>query len=347
MSSISNRRSGAIAGIAILLLALMIAHGCKKDSSSTTQSSAQSSGTSGKQIKLAGIVLQEDQFFRLVLFGMRDAAKNAGVELLEGNSENKPEKEIELINTYVTRNVDAILISPVSKQGSVAGLKLASDKGIKVITFNSPLGVDLAAAHIECSATDLGEQTGKAARAYIEKNLGGKAKVAIVAFKSQVPEQSDARTGGFKSQITQLPGVEIVAEQDAWMPEMAVKKVGDILTAHPDVNIVYGANEGGTTGSVLAVKNAGLAGKVAVFGTDCSEQLLSMLQSPDNILQAVTSQRPVEVGRLAVENAIKAINGQPVDKVTSLPGTLLTRTDPDGVKAFEAQFKQWESEASQ
>ena len=62
---------------------------------------------------MAGIVFQEDQFFRLVLFGMRAAAKEAGVELLEGNSYNKPEKEIELVNTYVAQGVDAILISPL------------------------------------------------------------------------------------------------------------------------------------------------------------------------------------------------------------------------------------------
>jgi len=347
MSNRSNRAFGIVAGVVFSLLALFICHGCKKDSGSTTQPAAQSGGTSGRQIKLAGILFQEDQFFRLVLFGMRDECKKSGVELMDGNSENTPEKEIELINTYITRNVDAVLISPVSKAGSVAALKLARDKGIKIITYNTPVAGDLASAHIECSATDLGQQTGKAAREFIEKKLGGKAKIAIVAFKSQVPEQSDARTGGFKSQITQLPGVEIVAEQDAWMPEMGVKVVGDILTAHPDVTIVYAANEGGTTGAVLAVKNAGKGGQIAVFGTDMSEQLLSMLQSDDNILQAITGQRPVEVGRMAVETALKAINGQPVDKTTFLPGILLSRTDPDGVKAFAAQLKEWTAEASQ
>ncbi|HEY3322214.1 MAG TPA: substrate-binding domain-containing protein [Planctomycetota bacterium] len=295
--------------------------------------------------KIAGIVFQEDQFFRLVLFGMRDAAKKANVELLEANSNNKVEKEIELINTYVARKVDAICVAPYSKTSSVPALKAAYEKGIRIICHNTPIDADFPAYYIECSPMDLGEQTGKAAKAYIEKNLDGKAKIAILAFKSQVPEQSDARVAGFKKEVMQLPGVEIVAEQDAWLPDLGIKKAGDILTAHPEVNMIWSANEGGTVGAVLAVKNAGKAGKVVVFGTDASEQLLSFLQSPDNILQAITAQRPVEVGRMAIEAAVKALatpreQQKPCEK-TYLKGTCLSRTNPDGVKEYAAQLSEW------
>ena len=41
-----------------------------------------------KKLKIAGIVFQEDQFFRLIQFGMQDAADKAGVELLLANSAN-------------------------------------------------------------------------------------------------------------------------------------------------------------------------------------------------------------------------------------------------------------------
>ncbi|MCY3023402.1 MAG: substrate-binding domain-containing protein [Planctomycetota bacterium] len=295
------------------------------------------------RIRLAGIIFQEDDFYRLVQFGMRDAAKAADVELLEGASGNKLDKEIDLINTYIARGVDAILVPPVSRKGSVAALKQAHDKGITLIVHNTPIDADFAAAHIECSPADLGEQTGKAARKYIEEKLGGKAKIAILAFKSQLSEQSDARTGGFKKEVMQLPGVEVVAEQDAWLPELAVSKAGDILTAHPEVDVIYAANEGGTIGSVLAVKNAGKTGKVVVFGTDVNEQLLTFLLSPDNILQAITAQRPVEVGRLAVEYALKALRKEPIETPKYLKGILLSRTDPEGVKDYEKQLKQWMS----
>lgn len=288
--------------------------------------------------RIAGIVFGEDQFFRLVLFGMRDAARTNGVELLEANSAQKPDREIQLVNTYIANNVDAIVISPLSTVSSVSALARAHEKKIAVVTFNTTIVEDFPASFVESDQTSLGASTGKAACAYIKRNLGGKAQVAIIAFMSQAKEVSAQRTDGFKQEIATLPGVKIVAEQDAWMPEQAVKKVNDILTAHPDVNVIWAANEGGTTGSVMAVRNSGKAGRVVVFGTDTDEQLANFLLADDNILQAVTGQQPFEIGRLAVEAAVKTLKGEQVEKRRSLPGILLTREKPGEVKAFKERL---------
>jgi len=290
--------------------------------------------------RIAGIVFQEDQFFRLILFGMREAAKKNGVELFEANSAGKPDKELGLINTYIANKVDAIVISPLSSKASVSALARAREKGIAVITYNTALDSDIPASFIESNQFDLGALTGKFARTYIENKLNGKATVAILAAYSYTPEQSALRAGGFKSEISKLPNVKIVAEQDAWLAEQAVKKVGDILTANPGINIIWSMNEGGTVGAVMAVKNAGKAGKIAVFGTDNSEQLANFLLDDDNILQAVTGQRPFEIGSLAVEAAVKVLKGEKVEMKISLPGVLMAREKPEDVKKFKDRLKE-------
>lgn len=292
-----------------------------------------------KPLKIAGIVFQEDQFFRLIQFGMQHAADEADAELLLANSASKPDKEIQLVNTYITRKVDAIVISPLSATASVTALKRARDKGIKVVTYNSTVEGDVPLAYIESDQRDLGGKSGREARRYIEEKLGGKAKVAILAFKSQLPETSNARSGGFIDEVKKLPGVEIVAEQDAWLPEMAIKKVGDILTANPGINIIWAANEGGTVGAVMAVKNSGKGGQVAVFGTDTSEQLVDFLLSDDDILQAITGQQPFAIGARAVETAIAALKGESVEKKVSMEGVLLARSDRKKIHAFRAELE--------
>lgn len=290
--------------------------------------------------RIAGIVFQEDQFFRLVLFGMRDAATKNGVELLEANSAGKPDKEVELINTYIANSVDAIVISPLSAKASVAALTRAHEKGITIVTYNTPVDGDLAASFVESDQVDLGASTGRAARAFIEQTLKGKAKIAIISGKSQIPEQAMMRIDGFKNEVLKLPGVSIVSEQDAWLAEQATKKVGDILTANPDVDIVWAANEGGTVGAVMAIRNAGKAGKVFVFGTDISDQLSNFLLDDDRVLQAITGQQPFEIGSMAAEAAVKALKGQAVEKKTSLPGVLLTREKPDEIRKFKQRLKE-------
>ena len=287
-----------------------------------------------KKLKIAGIVFQEDQFFRLIQFGMQDAADKAGVELLLANSANKPDKEIQLVNTYIARGVDAIVISPLSAKASATALQRAKDAGIAVVTYNTTVEGDIPVTYIESDQRDLGRQTGLVARRYIEEQLGGQAKIATLAFKSQLAEQSDARRNGFVEVVGQLPGVEFVAEQDAWLPEMALKKAGDILTAHPEIDIIWSANEGGTVGSVMAVKNAGREGKVVVFGTDASQQLVEFMLAEDGILQALTTQTPFELGTKAMELAIAALKGQEVAAKVVMDGVLVARQDPDGVRAL-------------
>jgi simple sugar transport system substrate-binding protein/ribose transport system substrate-binding protein len=163
--------------------------------------------------------------------------------------------------------------------------------------------------------------------------------VALLAFDSQAPEQSRARTEGFVRELQSLPGVRIVAAQDAWLAEQAVKKAGDILTANPDVNVFWAANEGGTVGAVIAVKNSGKAGRVVVFGTDTGEQLADFLLAGDDILQAVTGQQPFAIGARSVSTAVKVLKGESVDKKISLPGRLLTREQPDEVRQFKEELQ--------
>jgi ABC-type sugar transport system substrate-binding protein len=313
--------------VSFILAALLCLAGCNKPKDQTKK-------------RIAGIVFQEDQFFRLVLFGMRDAATKNGVELLEANSAGKPDKEVELINTYIANSVDAIVISPLSAKASVAALTRAHDKGITIVTYNTPVEGDIAASFVESDQVDLGASTGRAARAYIERTLKGKAKIAIISGKSQIPEQAIMRINGFRDEVLKLPGVSIVSEQDAWLAEQATRKVGDILTANPDVDIVWAANEGGTVGAVMAVRNAGKAGKVSVFGTDISEQLSNFLLDDDGVLRAITGQQPFEIGSMAVEAAVKVLKGQTVEKKTSLPGVLLTREKPDEIRKFKQRLKE-------
>jgi ABC-type sugar transport system substrate-binding protein len=135
---------------------------------------------------LAGIVFQQDQFFRTIEIGMEAAAKAAGATLLEANSDNKVEKEASLIDTYIARKVDAIVISPLSTTASEPAIKRAVDAGIKVVTYNSAVDGDLAASYLNSSQRDLGSTTGKAAAAYIKEKLGGKAKLATLEFKALI-----------------------------------------------------------------------------------------------------------------------------------------------------------------
>ena len=236
--------------------------------------------------------------------------------------------------------MNAIVISPIGATASAPVLDRAAKAGIKVITYNSTIEGDAPSAFLNSSQEQIGQTTGAAAAKFIKDTLGGKAKIGVLQFKSLLPEQSGARVNGFLGAV-KGDGVNVVADQDAWLAEKAVAVAGDIITANPDINILFAANEGGTVGAVQAVRNAGKQGKIFVFGTDGSEQLASFLLSGDNVLQAVTAQKPYQMGYEAVETAIAAIDGKPVDKMIIVPVQGLDRNDPATVKSFAEELKKY------
>lgn len=297
------------------------------------------SASGGGKTRIAAILFQMDQFYRMIEMGMKAAAEQYDVDLLMSNSANSIDKEISLVDTYTTQGVQAMAVAPLSVKSSIPALKRAHDAGIPIVTFDGYIEADFPKSSILSDQVSLGRTTGVAARAYIEQKLGGKAKLALIEYISLAPEPGGMRVQGFKEEISKLPGVEILVEQDAWLAPDAVDKVASILTAYPDVNVIWAANEGGTVGAVTAVRNAGKAGKVVVFGTDMSEEIAGFLLAEDNILQAVTGQKPFEIGFQTIVTALKSVKGEPVESRVSLPGVLFTRDKPEEVAEHRAALQ--------
>jgi len=326
----------------LLLSTGLLSSGCSMDKpgSDTAPKVNSGNGTASKgKYKIAGIGFQNDQFFKINELGMKDGAEKSGVDLLLGNSAGALDKEISLLDTYVAQKVDAIVIAPYNTKSSTAGLKKAHDAGIKIVTFDNAIEGDFPVSVIKSDQIALGKATGVEAAQYIQDKMGGKAKIAIISYISLLPEPAGQRTKGFEDAVKKLPGVEIVARQDAWMAEKAVGVVEGILTAHPDVNLIWGANEGGTVGAVTAVRNAGKASKVVVFGTDISDQIAGFLLAEDNILQAVTGQKPFDIGLQSIETAVKALNGEAVEKRVLLPGMLFSRRHASEVTKYQTYLR--------
>src|SRR5579859_1826530 len=294
-----------------------------------------------KAITVAGVVFQDDQFMNSMVKGMTDAAAKYGIKILTANTNNDQAKEAELIQTYIAQGVNGIAIAPLSKDASIANLKDAASKGIKIAITNMSISDPsfLTGGYTSDDRSN-GKIVGTAAAAFIKDKLGGTAKVAVIDFDDQLPDQSKARYGGFEDGL-KAGGVTytIVAHQSAHLQDAALSATSDILTAHPEVNVIFACNEGGTIGAAMAVKQAGKAGKVYVFGYDGSDQLTSMILSGDNILIGTVAQDPYSQGYKAVESLAKTLQGQTVaeqGKMTIVPGTYLGTNDLNAVKAWRA-----------
>ena len=292
-------------------------------------------------LTIAGVVFQDDQFMKSMVEGYMAAGEKYGITILTANTNNDQAKEAELIQTYIAQAVDGIAIAPLSPDASIANLKEAADKGIQIAVTNMNLGdmSFLAGGYTSDDATN-GKLVGMNAAEYIKANISGAVNVARVDFDDQLPDQSKARWGGFYAGLDEA-GVEYteVAAVSSHLQDDAIAKVSDMLTANPEINVIWACNDGSTIGAAMAVKQAGLAGKVVVFGYDGGDQQTSMILSGDNILIAVVAQDPYGQGYKAVESLALTLLGEAnpdAGKTVIVPGTYLSMTDPAGVNAWRA-----------
>ena len=277
------------------------------------------------KITIGSVIMNNSgEWFAEVMKGQEDAAKDLGVEFSIVSSDNEISKESDNVATFMAQQVDA----------SVAAVETATkDAGIPVVTWNTTVNTDVT-SHVGVVPAELGGNTGKYAVDYIKENFPDGCKLAIIGDSNY--EIGIARCDGFKEALKELIDdgtVEIVNEQDAELQEEGLDITEQILTANPDVQMIWCWNQTSLLGCAAALQNAGKS-DVVLMGTDMSVELAKDMQSEDITLQAITTQMPYDMGYQAVENAVKAVKGEEVEKEVMIPTYTYTKENMDEIQTY-------------
>ncbi len=278
-------------------------------------------------------VNQQALYFTQITLGAQAAAKAAGAELVVFNANDNPSAQNDAIEAYIQDKVDAILVCAIDVNGIKPAVSAAVQAGIPVVAIDAVLkgdnqvqvGVDNRAA-----ARQLGEYTGN----YITRELGGEAKVGVVgALGSYV---QNLRLDGFREGLAQrAPKAKIVGTVDGNnVQDTAQSAAENLLTANPDLQIVYATGEPALIGTVAASVAQGSGERTRIFGWDLSPQAVQGLD--DGSVAVVVQQNTRGMGKAAVEAALALLAGQQVTKQQDIPVTLVTRENLD---AYRADFK--------
>ncbi|WP_250470040.1 substrate-binding domain-containing protein [Caballeronia sp. GAFFF2] len=287
---------------------------------------------SGDKLTIGAIIYARDsQFWQQIERGMRDAAKANGAELLVGMNRRQLPVESQLVDDYMTRNVDALIVPPLDKQGTEAAAKLAKAKGIMVVEYDTQLADKSIASHsIGVDSFALASAVGKEMHDYIEKQLKGAASIGLISLPPMNANSGPRRDGMLKA-LSDVK-LKVVAEVSGSTPEQGANGLENILQRDPHTQIVWASNAGTVAGAAVAATRS--KAEARLYGIDMSQELASMLLDPKSNLAAVADQQPYRVGYLAVETAVKAKRGSNEKRYVMVPPKLYTREDPASVKQY-------------
>lgn len=266
-----------------------------------------------KPLTVGVIELFANPHFAEARKGIADVATKNNVRTIVENANFDASKEAQFVQTFITRKVDAILLSAVSPTGSLAALRMARSAGIPVVCYTTcidpPQDKELAQAYVESDNRKIGVTTGKEAGSYIRDKLGGNAKVLILTCEAY--DVCKQRRKGLNEEFAGL-NVKILAEQEGYQLDKARPIAEAMLAAHPDADVFIAENQDAIVAAAQAIKAKGLAGKIAVFGIDIDTQVAQLIASPDGIVHWTTGQDPYTLGARGLEAAIKAARKEPV-----------------------------------
>jgi ribose transport system substrate-binding protein len=267
-------------------------------------------------------------FFNDMQRGAQEAASRLGIDLVvqAADREIDVERQMQIIENLLQTGVKALCLTPSGSREVVPAVVKANRANIPVVIVDTRLdkaASDEAGAKFVSFIGSDNYEGGRIAAKFIVDATKGKANVAVL---EGIPghETGDSRLRGFKDGIKDSAGIKIVASQPAnWERDQGFNVFQNMLQAHPDIDTLFACNDMMALGAVEAIRAAGKTGSIRVVGFDAVEDARKAIK--DGAMLGSVAQFPDDMGRLAVENAVHALKGEPVEADAKVRIELITK----------------------
>lgn len=266
---------------------------------------------------------QAHVFWQSVHAGAAAAGREFGVTI-EWNgpaSETEYSKQVEIVENYLSRRVDGVLLAPTDRKALVGVIEKAKRMNVPVTIFDS--GADTE-SYVSFVATD-NYAGGQMAARRMGELLKGKGVVAIIAVAPGSASTLDREKGFQDTLAKEHPGIR-VADLQYGMSDRArsLAVAEDLLTAHPGLTGIFASNESSSVGASQALKARNLAGKIQLVGFDSSTSLVEDLKA--GVIDSLVVQNPYRMGYEGVKTLVDHLAGRvPPRRIDS--GAVLVKRD--------------------
>jgi len=309
--------------LALVLAATALSASCNRDTTTTK---------SAKPTVALVLKTLNHPFFVDMRRGAQEAADRLGVTLQVQAAEREidVEKQMQIVENLIQTGIQALVITPSGSREIVSALVKARNAKVPIIIVDTRVDAKAAADAGIKTETFVGSDNyagGKLAGEYLVKVTGGKAHVAIL---EGIPghETGDSRLRGFRDAVKNAAGVTIVASQPAnWERDQGFNVFQNMLQAHPDIDSVFACSDLMALGAIESIRASGKTGTIRVIGFDALDDAKKAIAA--GTMEASVAQFPAEMGKAAVESAVKVIRGETLPAEIKVKLELVTK---DNVK---------------
>ena len=249
------------------------------------------------------------EFYVTLANGIKESAEAAGYSYINHDQQNDPNKMVQGCTDLLNQGIDCLILTPCKPEAVGAIFDLAKEKGIPVILADISSEVQ---GYEACLKSD-NYAGGVIAAQYIIDNVSDLVEKKKAAAITVDPSNTNiSRSEGFKDVITG-EGWEIVSELSGYgEADQAYACMQDIITANPDVEVVFVSNAPMAVAASQAISDAGLKSgeDIRIICYDADDIIFDPIDSGE-ILAAI-AQDPYGMGTGSVDLFLKIANGEEI-----------------------------------
>lgn len=247
--------------------------------------------------------------------------EDAEVEISAGRAQSSTDDVVGLIENAITKDVDAIAVNGSDTKPLLPVLREVVDAGIPLVLFDAPAD-DLTADLAAYIGTD-NRAGGEAGGAWLAEQMPEGGKLGVILCVAGHPVTS-ARFDGFKAGLGAAK-FDVAATADAQCdPEKGRKAMENMISAHPDLDAVFSTSDSQSIGAAKALQAADKDPLFVSF--DAQAPVVENIKS-GTVVDASVAWSAREIGSDAVKAAVAAARGEPVEKETLVPVTVVDATN--------------------
>ncbi len=236
--------------------------------------------------------------------------------------EDDREQQIQVVENFIAQRVSGIVLAPLDRRGLVAPVEMAVRGRIPVVIIDSGVESDAPASFV---ATD-NREGGRIAARELGRMLGGKGNVIMLRLMVGSASTEQREEGFLEVMKADFPGIRLLStDQHAGSTRDTAKRAAENLLNRfgRQTDGIFACNESSAAGMLLALRDAGLAGKVKFVAFDSGETLNAGLLAGD--IDGMVVQNPMRMGYLGVKTMVAVLQGKKVEPVIDTGVGFVTR----------------------
>lgn len=260
---------------------------------------------------------------------IQEAAKEAGIQLMFDNAEQKQEKQIKAIRSFISYQVDVIAFSPIVEEGWDNVLTEAKNAGIPVLLVDRYITTEdesLYAGHI---GSDFVEEGRRAGRFLVERtaNMETVNIVELVGTEDSTPMRQ--RSEGFSEILAGNEKYNVLGSLSGdFLRSKGRECMEQFLQAYEDIDILYSHNDSMTFGAIQAIEEAGLkpGEDILIITVDGEQEAIDLLR--EGKINCIVECTPL-FGDQVIDLAMKLKNGEEILRLNFTEERVFTEFDTD------------------